>query len=278
MRFNITIAVKIIFLLKHLFIVTTYRLSACTAQHIGDRPEQQDRLALVKHERLKGVALAVVADGMGGRTGGGIAAEQAVTTISQLFERFQVDESPIELLSEAVTQTHSIIKLLSLSEEKEPHSTMVALMTTPDKFYWVHVGDSRLYLFRHGVLKEVTSDHSFVIDAIIAGKLTAEQAAVHPNRNMLTSALGMSSTPRYTLGELDGPQIGDAFLICSDGLWGHFKTNELCHIISTMGPKPASQLLLELARERGRGQGDNISLIVLKLVSADAPMTLMTGV
>ncbi len=256
--------------------MTAYRLSACTAQHIGDRKEQQDRLALVKHERLKGVALAVVADGMGGRTGGGIAAEQVITTVTQLFERLQADESPEELLCDAVTETHSIIKLLSLSEEKEPHSTMVALLTTPETFHWVHVGDSRLYLFRHGVLKEVTSDHSFVIDAILAGKLTAEQAAVHPNRNMLTSALGMKSTPRYTVGELKSPQIGDTFLLCSDGLWGHFKTNELCHIISTMAPKAASQLLLELARERGHGQGDNISLIVLKVVPADTPLTVMT--
>jgi serine/threonine protein phosphatase PrpC len=229
----------------------------------------------MKHPKLSGYALAVVADGMGGRTGGGIAAEQVITTITQLFERFQIDESPEDMLSETVSQTHSIIKLLSMSEEKEPHSTMVALFTTPDKFFWVHVGDSRLYLFRHGVLKEVTSDHSFVIDAIVAGKLTAEQAAVHPNRNMLTSALGMSSNPRFTIGELASPQVGDAFLICSDGLWGHFKTSELCHIVSTMSPKQASQLLIELSRDRGRKQGDNISLIIVKVVAGDSPVTVM---
>ena len=250
--------------------MTAYKLSACTAQHIGDRQEQQDRLSLIKHERLTGFALAVLADGMGGRTGGGIAAEQVLTTTQQLFDCFQIDESPVSLLTNAVTETHSIIKLLSLSEEKEPHSTMVALMTTPTKFYWVHVGDSRLYLFRHGVLKEVTSDHSFVVDAIAAGKLTPTQAAVHPNRNMLTSALGMNAPPRFTLGELEYPQIGDAFLICSDGLWAHFRTSELCNIIATMSPKAASKLLIELARERSKGRGDNISLVIVKLVPHDA--------
>jgi PPM family protein phosphatase len=250
--------------------VTAYKLSACTAQHIGDRQEQQDRLALIKHGHLAGFALAVLADGMGGRTGGGIAAEQVLTTTQQLFERFQADESLTDLLTSAVTETHSIIKLLSLSEEKEPHSTMVALVVTPDQCHWVHVGDSRLYLFRHGVLKEVTSDHSFVIDAITAGKLTPAQAAIHPNRNMLTSALGMSTQPRFTLGELKSPQIGDAFLICSDGLWAHFKTNELCNIIATMSPKAASQLLVELARERGHTHGDNISLIIVKLTANES--------
>ena len=269
--------IKIGKLLSHVFYpLNPYRLAACTAQHIGDRQEQQDRLALMKHDRLSGVALAVVADGMGGRTGGGIAAEQVITTISQLFERFQADESPFDLLSNAVKETHAIIKLLSISEEKEPHSTMVALMTTPSKFFWVHVGDSRLYLFRNGMLKEVTSDHSFVIDAITAGKLTVEQAAVHPNRNMLTSALGMSSVPRYTIGDLTNPKIGDTFLLCSDGLWGHFKTEELCHIVSTMPPKTASQLLMELARERGRKHGDNISMVIVKVVPKDeGPTTVM---
>jgi PPM family protein phosphatase len=251
--------------------VIPYRLSACTAQHIGDRQEQQDRLTLVKHERLPGHVLAVVADGMGGRTGGGIAAQQVITTATQLFERYQPNESPSTLLSQAVTESHSVIKLLSLSEEKEPHSTMVAFMTTPGKFYWVHVGDSRLYMFRHGALKEVTIDHSFVSDAILSGKLTAAQAAVHPNRNMLTSALGMSSSPRFTLSELNAPQIGDTFLICSDGLWGYFKTEELGQIIAKYSLKDASKKLMEIVRERGNKQGDNISLILLKVIPADDP-------
>ncbi len=254
--------------------VNRYQLSACTAQHIGDREEQQDRLTLLKHPRLKGYVMAVVADGMGGRTGGGIAAEQVINTCSQLFNSFQELESLPDMLASAVLEAHSVIKLLSLAEEKEPHSTMVMMVTTPTSFHWVHVGDSRLYLFRDGAMKEVTCDHSFVIDAILAGKLTPEQAAVHPNRNMLTSALGMSTVPRYTLGEWLSPQAGDTFLIASDGLWGHFKTSELCHILSTMPAKSASQLLIELARERAKGKGDNVSLVILKLKPPNAPDTL----
>jgi PPM family protein phosphatase len=249
--------------------VTAYKLSACTAQHIGDRQEQQDRVTLIKHPRLKGYALAVVADGMGGRTGGGIAAEQVVNTCSQLFNSFQELDDVPEMLSTSVLEAHAVIKLLSMSEEKEPHSTMVALVATPTAIHWVHVGDSRLYLFRDGLLKEVTTDHSYVSDAILAGILTPEQAAVHPNRNMLTSALGMTTVPRYTLSHLKSPMAGDSFLIASDGLWAYFKTSELEHILSTMSAKTASQLLIEVARERAHGHGDNVSLVVINLKHED---------
>jgi PPM family protein phosphatase len=252
-----------------------YKITASTAQSIGDRQEQQDRILLAPHEKHPGYVLAVVADGMGGRTGGGIAAEQVMTTMAQLFHRHQIDDSIENFLIECVQESHATIKMLSISEEKEPHSTVVSLMCTPNRFYWMHVGDSRLYVFRHGVLKEFTKDHSFVMDAIAAGKLTPEQANVHPNRNMLTSALGMVSEPRFTLGCLDKPQVGDTFLLASDGLWTYFKSNELSHILSSMSASASTKLLMELARERGDRKGDNISMIVIKLVVPEAEDTVI---
>ncbi len=138
-----------------------------------------------------------------------------------------------------------------------------------------HVGDSRLYVFRHGVLKEMTSDHSFVTDAILSGKLTPDQAAVHPNRNMLTSALGSDTALRYSVGKLQSPQAGDTFLLASDGLWAYFKNSELCRILTRMTPKQSAQLLVELARERAGERGDNLSLIVIKLQSLDYPATVL---
>lgn len=243
-----------------------YKIIASTAQSIGDRQEQQDRLLFTPHEKHKGYIMAVVADGMGGRTGGGLAAEQVITTLKQLFNRYQLSESIDDLLTECVTEAHTTIKMLSISEEKEPHSTVVALVCTPNTFHWMHIGDSRLYVFRNNQLKEVTQDHSFVIDAIKAGILTPEQANVHANRNVLTSALGMSTELRFNLGSLVYPQIGDAFLLASDGLWAYFSNDELCHIINSMAPKAATKLLMDLARERANKKGDNISIIVLKLI------------
>ncbi len=242
-----------------------YKITASTAQSIGDRQEQQDRLLFIPHEKYPDHLMAVVADGMGGRTGGSIAAEQVVTTMKQLFNRYQLNESITDLLTECMAESHATIKMLSISEEKEPHSTVVALVCTPDTFHWVHIGDSRLYVFRHGALKDCTQDHSFVMDAISAGKMTIEQASVHPNRSVLTSALGMVTELRFSLGSLDHPRVGDSFLLASDGLWAYFKHDELCQIISSMTAKAATKLLMELARERGDKKGDNISIVVVKL-------------
>jgi PPM family protein phosphatase len=212
---------------------------------------------------------------MGGRTGGGMAAEQVVSTCSQLFEQLISGESPADLLAAAVVECHSVIRLLSMSEDKDPHSTMVAMVMTPNTFHWVHVGDSRLYVFRHGFLKEVTKDHSYVMDAIMAGKLTPEQALTHPHRNLLTSALGSVDNVRYGVGKLNSPQAGDTFLLATDGLWAYFTNAELCRILTRMTPKAAAKLLVDLARDRAKGAGDNLSLIIVKLQSPDS--TILTS-
>lgn len=250
-----------------------FKISAVTAQHIGDRAEQQDRMLIHKHPRHAGYILAVVADGMGGRTGGGIAAEQVVKTTAQLFDNFQLNETVPDLLTQSAYESHALIKILSLSESKEPHSTMVALVITPNRIHWVHVGDSRLYRFRGGVVKTITVDHSFVLDAIALGKMTPEQAKVHPNRNMLTSALGMATEPKCTVGGDISPTPGDVYLLASDGLWGYFEAEEMAQILNTMSIKTAMSLMIELARERGAGRGDNISVIIVKIHSLDNPET-----
>lgn len=246
--------------------MSSYRLSACTSQHIGDRKDQQDRITLVQSPHLQGYALAVVADGMGGKTGGGMAAEQAVNTAQQLFSNFGIGETIPDMLTQTVHEAHTVIKLLSISEEKEPHSTLVAMVITPEVFYWVHVGDSRLYHFRHGELIQKTIDHSFVEEAIRSGKMTEEQARTHRYRNMLVSALGMANDPKFDIGGLANPVPGDTFILATDGLWGYFEDYELGKIIDAMSAREASELLVELTRERAAGTGDNLSFIIIKLL------------
>lgn len=246
-----------------------YRLTACTSQHIGDRKDQQDRLALVQSPNFEGIALAVVADGMGGKTGGGMAAEQAVSTAVQLFNSFGAGERVEDLLAQMVHESHTVIRLLSLSEEKEPHSTFVAMVITPTVFFWGHVGDSRLYHFRHGVLQQRTTDHSFVEEAIRSGKMTEAQAKNHKFRNMLVSALGTPEQPKYDIGGTLEPQAGDAFILASDGLWGYFEDHELGKILDAMSAREASELLVDITRERAQGRGDNLSFVIVKLLAAD---------
>ena len=243
-----------------------FKLAACTAQHIGDRTEQQDRVAILTSKRMPGCALFILADGMGGKTGGAMAAQQVLSTAKNLFEAFSpVNETPASLLTEIATESHTIIRLAALSAEKEPHSTLVALLLQPNRADWAHIGDSRLYRFHHDKPVMHTVDHSYVEKLVAQGKLKAEDARDHKMSNLLTRALGMASPPETTLGHADELHPDDCFILCSDGLWHYFDDEELGHILATNAPRAASEQLIELARQRAMGHGDNCTMAIAKL-------------
>jgi PPM family protein phosphatase len=243
-------------------------IDACVAQHQGDRKEQQDRVSLVPHPKGGGVALAVVADGMGGHAGGVLAAQQVIYTTGNNLGQFSArSESPRALLESSLHEAHLLIKASRFINEKDPHSTAVMLLLQPGKVSWAHCGDSRLYRFRGDRLTFRTTDHSYVEQLVAKGKITPEQALVHPNRNILVTSLGGDEMPRIDFGEAADLQAGDSFLLCSDGLWGYFGDAELGGVIAAHSAREASELLIDRARSRAKGEGDNVSLAILKLVS-----------
>ncbi len=177
-------------------------IDACVAQHLGDRTEQQDRVALLPHPKQGGVALAVVADGMGGHTGGTLAAQQVIHTARNNLEQFSVrTESPRSMLEASLHEAHMLIKASRFINEKEPHSTAVMLLLQPGKVSWAHCGDSRLYRFRGELPFFRTIDHSYVEQLVASGKITPEEALVHPNRNILITSLGGGDMPKIDFGE-----------------------------------------------------------------------------
>ena len=112
--------------------MSQYKIEAGTGQHIGDRKEQQDRVALLTAPRSPGYVMAVLADGMGGLSGGALAAEQVIRTARQAFELFSPRTDSVEKLLDTIAHdAHTIIKLTAISSEKHPHSTMVVLVITP---------------------------------------------------------------------------------------------------------------------------------------------------
>lgn len=242
-----------------------FSVNACTAQHIGDRTEQQDCIDLIASPHVSGALMAVVADGMGGKTGGALAASQAVATARSFFKQWRQDDPLQKGLEHMVDEAHTVIRLAALTEEKEPHSTIVLLIITPQIAHWMWVGDSRLYHFRNGELYNRTIDHSYVQDMINEAKMTPEQASVHKYRNMLTSSLGTKNPPRISSESFEEPRPGDTFLLCTDGVWGYFTDAELERITHTLAPREAAKLLVQLARERAKGRGDNLSLVIIKL-------------
>jgi len=250
--------------------MSQYKIEAGTGQHIGDRHEQQDRVALFAAPKAPGYMMAVLADGMGGKSGGALAAEQVIRTARQLFEAFSPLTDRVEdMLQTIAHDTHTIIKLSGLSAEKEPHSTMVVLVLTPEKdAVWAHVGDSRLYRFEGPNFLEHTIDHSYVEQLVADGKLTREQAKDHRLSNILVNVLGSSmQEPYVSLGRHRGLRPGDHFLLCSDGLWHYFSEAELGAAIAMNAPRDAAEMLIRKVRERAAGSAaDNCTFAIVKLV------------
>ncbi|MEI7612303.1 MAG: protein phosphatase 2C domain-containing protein [Betaproteobacteria bacterium] len=242
-------------------------IDACVAQHQGDRKEQQDRVALLPHAKGGGVALAVVADGMGGHTGGVLAAQQVIHTARNNLDIFSArSESSQVMLESSFKEAHMLIKASRFINEKDPHSTAVMLLLQPGRVNWAHCGDSRFYHFRGAQLLFRTTDHSYVEQLVTQGKISPEQALVHPNRNILVTSLGGKEEPQIAFGESTDLQAGDSFLLCSDGLWGYFSEAELGSVLAAYSAREASDILVDRARSRAQGDGDNVSVAILKLV------------
>jgi len=244
-----------------------YRLTAATGIHKGDREYQQDQVALLSHPRESGCVLAVVADGMGGRSGGRKASDQVMLTAKQLFERYSPTQDDAgSVLKQIVQEAHLVIKLTAISAEQEPHSTIAAYLINPSgECHWVHAGDSRIYHYHGSTLVKRTMDHSYVQTLVDAGQLTEEEASVHPQSNILMGCLGAEDDPPATLHYVQQLRPGDVLMACSDGVWHYFSPTELGSVLSSLSPREASEFLIEKARSRGRGAGDNLSLVIVKL-------------
>jgi serine/threonine protein phosphatase PrpC len=247
-------------------------IETIVAQHIGDRGEQQDRVAIYPHSTHKGALLAVLADGMGGHTGGALAAEQVLFKARHAFEAAPPNaENVRDTLANAINDAHDSIKLAALSSEQDPHSTACVLILQPGRADWAHCGDSRIYHFRKGERIARSFDHSYVMDLVRQGLISEEDAEKHPNKNILLSCLGDEPAPRIDYGEAAPLQDGDCFLLCSDGLWAYFTDQMLATALSEFPLRQAAEILINTARSQGNGRGDNISLAVVRIKEIEPP-------
>ena len=245
----------------------SFRFSAATGLHRGDRAYQQDQVEVMAHPRVAGSLLGVVADGMGGKSGGRKAADQVLLTARQIFDRYApAQDDPAEMLRQVVLESHLMIKLTAITAEEEPHSTVAAFCVSPALACdVVHAGASRVYHFRGAEMMRRTVDHSFVQRLIDEGKITEEAANTHPQSNLLTGCLGTQADPPVALWHIDRLDIGDTLLACSDGLWHYFTPKEIGAIVHALPPREASEMLVSKARQRARGGGDNLSLALTRI-------------
>ena len=211
--------------------------------------------------------LFAVADGMGGHQGGEVASDLALHTLEAMFT-----EPTTEGLLEAARGANDAV-LERASTDSDLHgmgTTLVAIapMDGHDGVVWVNVGDSRLYLLRDGDLTQISEDHSLVQEAVRAGDLSPEEAQTHPQRNIVTRALGID--PNVTI---DGDTIdsvpGDRYLLCSDGLYDYVDDARIAATLRRIeDPSETSRELVRLANEAG-GR-DNITVIIVDVEGDDS--------
>lgn len=207
--------------------------------------------------------LFVVADGMGGHVAGEIASRLAVETVAQHVAAHAGEANPQTLLSQAITQANLLI--CRMAQDKSEYAGMGTTVTAAyvggSRLYWAHVGDSRLYLLRAGALRQLTADHSLVGELVKSGTITAEEALVHPHRNILTRAVGTGDAIRVDTGSLDLIP-GDALLLCTDGLTNLVADSE---IAALMGGGDVELVAVGLVdRANVAGGLDNITAIFVR--------------
>ncbi len=254
---------------------TGYKLTASTGIHKGDRDYQQDQVRILAHPRASGCVLGVVADGMGGRSGGRKASDQVMLTASQLFDRYSPDHDDAnDLLRQMVSEAHLVIKLTAISSEMEPHSTVAAYLINPSgECYWIHSGDSRIYHFSGSTFIKRTKDHSYVQTLVDKGEITDDEANTHPQSNILMGCLGIEEEPPYLTHYIPQLRIGDTLMACSDGVWHYYSNNEIGAILEKLSPREATEFLISKARTRGQGGGDNLSIALVRIDALDVAVT-----
>lgn len=209
--------------------------------------------------------LAVIADGMGGHEGGQEASRLAVETVREIYDKGFRDD-PQAALVESFAAAHT--RILKYAEQHPAFhgmgTTCTALAVVGGRLYFAHVGDSRLYLIRKSTIARLTRDHSYVGRLVESGLVRAADAEKHPQRHILTAALGAGVEVAVD-GAEHGRELhaGGSLLLCTDGLWGLVTEAELERAVTQDAPAECCAALVKLARDRGGP--DNITLQVLHI-------------
>jgi serine/threonine protein phosphatase PrpC len=242
------------------------RLDIALQTDVGrKRPHNEDSMVSVVPDdprilEKKG-ALFVVADGMGGHAKGEVASDMAVNIVNTSYYEDD-DEDIASSLARAVKQANSMIYDLSMQEQSGMGTTCIACVLLGDTVFIANVGDSRAYLVREGLLRQVTQDHSWVAEQVRVGILTREQARKHERRNIIYRSLGCCADVEVDIFT-EQVQDGDVLVLCTDGLSEVVEEDELCSIVEQYASQESVTRLIERANECGGP--DNITAIVARV-------------
>lgn len=249
------------------------RIEVAGTTHVGmKRNHNEDSFLMLPEE-----SLFCVADGMGGHSSGEIASKIAVEELAEFFRMtsrdieatwpFKMDKSrnyDENRLATAIKLANIRIYERAAAEQKYKGmgTTIVTVYFAANHAYVAHVGDSRVYYFRDGELRQITEDHSLLNDYLKAKKLTPEEIEAFPHKNVIVRALGMKDTVQVDVSRFE-PMDGDVFLLCSDGLSGMVSDAQMREILSnTKALDVACSQLIDLAN--AAGGNDNVTCILTR--------------
>ena len=217
-----------------------------------------------------GPHLLVVADGMGGHAGGDVASSVAIAALAPLDGESHGPDDALDELERALEEARE--EIISRSEANPElagmGTTVTAILRAGNKLAMVHLGDSRGYLLRDGVLTQVTSDHTFVQHLVNTGKITPEEAEHHPQRSVVMRVLGdfdVDIAPDLSVREA---RAGDRWLLCSDGLSGFVSGETIARTLFELADvDTCAERLVQLALRAGGG--DNVTVVVADVLELD---------
>lgn len=233
----------------------------------GNRKDNQDRVAIAVGDEA---ALLMVFDGMGGHSDGAVAAETALAAVHTVFEATpQPIFDPQGFLYLAMSAAHEAVVAVArdLDVDQRPRATCAVCLVQDDACYWVHVGDSRIYLLRDAAVNQVTRDHSHVEVLIAEGVISRDEALEHPMRNYVESCLGGDAAlPGITVSRRHELHPGDVLVLCSDGLWSGLSDDEMVQLsYESATPFPTVlKVMCEVAIKNNGKRADNTSVAALR--------------
>ncbi|MBR1584712.1 MAG: Stp1/IreP family PP2C-type Ser/Thr phosphatase [Clostridia bacterium] len=235
-------------------------MKVASRTHVGNvRPSNQDALLILPGK----YGLYGVADGMGGHKAGDVASQMAVVLLARVLEGVRPRE---DLLRGGIEEVNQAI----FEEQKKDEAlsgmgtTLTVIWEDENRVLLGHVGDSRAYLLRDGVIRQISVDHSMVGEMLRDGLITPEQALRHPYRNVITRALGAAGDVEVDITVLN-KQAGDQYLICSDGLSEYVMPQQMADVMTALPLEEAADTFLRLALEGG-GR-DNISVVLAEVTA-----------
>jgi protein phosphatase len=213
-----------------------------------------------------GPRLLALADGMGGHAAGEVASKVVIASLAPLDDDEPGDDLLAQLREAVANGNAAIAELVSQDPDLDGMgTTLTAVLFAGTRLGLVHVGDSRAYLLRGGQFAQITRDDSFVNELLEQGRITPEEAAVHPQRSLLLKALtGHEVEPSLTVREA---RSGDRYLICSDGLSGMVSDETLAEAVQIQDPQRCADRMIELALKGGGT--DNVTVIIADVVDVD---------